>query len=157
MKTMLQSLNAVPGVIGGFISNNNGGVLAHSFSSNYDLATLQEISSELGDHHIGLHEATGGITLLDLRYERFRVIVKSFPDHFLLVLCNQNINLQLLSLSMNVAIRKIEKILSYTPNILPLVVEPDPSPQPLPLTVAPLQQRTNCGDDDRSYALILAG
>jgi predicted regulator of Ras-like GTPase activity (Roadblock/LC7/MglB family) len=120
MQTVLQSLHSVPGIIGGVLSDDDGGVLAHSFPPIFDLSALQTISSGLNYNIMGLQDATGGVKLLDLRFEHGRIIVKPLLNHFLLMLCEPNLNLQLLSISMNVAIKKIEKLILQNPRPLPL-------------------------------------
>lgn len=120
MQSVLQSLHTVPGIIGGLLSDDDGGVLAHSFPSIFELSSLQAISSGLNYNIMGLQDATGGVKLLDLRFEHGRIIVKPLPNHFLLMLCEPNLNLQLLSITMNVAIKKIEKLVTQSPKPLPL-------------------------------------
>jgi predicted regulator of Ras-like GTPase activity (Roadblock/LC7/MglB family) len=126
MHTVLQSLHTVPGIIGGVLSDDDGGVLAHSFPPIFDLSSLQTISSGLNYNIMGLQDSTGGVKLLDLRFEHGRIIVKPLHNHFLLMLCETNLNLQLLSISMNVAIKKIEKLISQTPKPLPLAAAATP-------------------------------
>jgi predicted regulator of Ras-like GTPase activity (Roadblock/LC7/MglB family) len=127
MHSVLQSLHTVPGIIGGLLSDDDGGVLAHSFPPIFDLSSLQTISSGLNYNIMGLQDATGGVKLLDLRFEHGRIIVKPIPNHFLLMLCEPNLNLQLLSISMNVAIKKIEKLITQSPKPLPLAAASTPS------------------------------
>ena len=123
MQTVLQSLHSVPGVIGGILSDDDGSVLVHSFPSVFDLSALQGICNNLNFNVMGLQEASGGVKLLDLRFEHGRVIVKTMPNLFLLMLCEQAINLQLLYISINVAVKKLEKIYAHTPPA-PLVGQP---------------------------------
>jgi len=139
MHSVLQSLHSVPGIIGGLLSDDEGGVLAHSFPPVFDLSSLQALTSGLNYNIMGLQDATGGVKLLDLRYEHGRIIVKPLPNHFLLMLCEPNLNLQLLSISMNVAIKKIEKLITQSPKPLPLAAaqgtaaprtQQTPPPQP---------------------------
>jgi predicted regulator of Ras-like GTPase activity (Roadblock/LC7/MglB family) len=112
MLSVLQSLHTVPGIIGGLLSDDEGNVLAHSFPSIFDLTSLQGVSGGLNFNILGLHDATAGVKLLDLRFEHGRVIVKPMPKFSLLMLCEQNLNIQLLSISMNVAIKKLEKLVA---------------------------------------------
>ena len=111
MQAVLQSLHSVPGVIGSLLTDDDNAVISHSFPPVFDLTSLQEVCSNLNFNIMGLNDATGGVKLLDLRFEHGRVIVKSIPKLLLLLLCEQTINLQLLSISINVAIKKLEKLL----------------------------------------------
>ena len=109
MQTVLQSLHTVPGVIGGLLSDDDGAVLAHSFPPVFDISALQNICSNLNLNLLGLQAASGDVKLLDLRFEHGRVLVKTLPNLFLLLLCEQAVNLQLLFISINVAAKKLEK------------------------------------------------
>jgi predicted regulator of Ras-like GTPase activity (Roadblock/LC7/MglB family) len=111
MQATLQSLHTVPGVIGGLLSDDDGNVLAHSFPPVFDLPALQGVCSNLNFNLHGLMDATGGVKLLDLRFDHGRVIIRSLQSQVLLLLCEQSVNLQLLTISVNVAIRKIEKLI----------------------------------------------
>lgn len=134
MQTTLQSLHTVPGVIGGLLSDDDGNVLAHSFPPVFDLPSLQGVCSNLNFNIHGLHEATGGVRLLDLRFEHGRVIVRTLQNQILLLLCEQSVNLQLLSISVNVAIRKVEKLIEQG-------LKPLPPPTP-PASVQPIVAAT---------------
>lgn len=129
MQSVLQSLHSVPGIIGGLLSDDEGGVLAHSFPPIFELTSLQTITSGLNYNIMGLQDATGGVKLLDLRFEHGRIIVKPLPNHFLLMLCEPNLNLQLLSITMNVAIKKIEKIITQSPKPVPLAAQTAQAPK----------------------------
>jgi predicted regulator of Ras-like GTPase activity (Roadblock/LC7/MglB family) len=111
MQAVLQNLHSVPGVIGGLLTDDDSSVMAHSFPPVFDLTTLQEGCSNLNFNIMGLNDTTGGVKLLDLRFAHGRVIVKSMPNLLLLLLCEQTVNLQLLSISINVAAKKLEKLL----------------------------------------------
>ena len=111
MQAVLQSLHSVPGVIGGLLTDDDSSVMAHSFPPVFDLTSLHEVCANLNFNIMGLNDATGGVKLLDLRFAHGRVIAKSMPNLLLLLLCEQTINLQLLSISINVAIKKLEKIM----------------------------------------------
>ena len=110
MQAVLKNLHSVPGVIGGLLSNNSGKIMAHSFPDNYDQDTLNEITSNLFDNIEGLREATGGARLLDLRYAMGRIVIKKISNLLLVLLCEKDLNIQLLTLSANVAGKKLEKI-----------------------------------------------
>jgi len=111
MQAVLQNLHSVPGVIGGLLTDDDSSVIAHSFPPVFDISTLQEGCSNLNFNIMGLNDTTGGVKLLDLRFAHGRIIVKSMPNLLLLLLCEQAVNLQLLNISINVAVKKLEKIL----------------------------------------------
>jgi predicted regulator of Ras-like GTPase activity (Roadblock/LC7/MglB family) len=133
MQAIMLSLTSVPGVMGGMLSDDRGNVLAHSFPPVFDLATLKGAAEMLMDNTEGLQEATGGVKLFDMRFELGRVLVKALPRMFLVMLCQPTVNVQLLSISINVAIKKIEKLsvdnllVQTTQQALPQVQIPQPS------------------------------
>jgi len=143
MQATLQSLHTIPGVIGGMLVDDNGTMLSHSFPPVFDLQTLQGISSNLNYNIMGLHEPTGGAKLLDLRFEHGRVVIKTMPNQFLLLLCEQTVNLHLLLISVNVATKKLEKMaeqgLLTAPPPQPQFQQPPPQLQPPPVQQRPVQ------------------
>jgi predicted regulator of Ras-like GTPase activity (Roadblock/LC7/MglB family) len=110
MQSIMLSLGTVPGVMGAMLSDQRGNVLAHSFPPLFDQGTLKGAADLLMDNTDGLHDATGGVKLFDMRFELGRVLIKALPRMFLVILCQPNVNVQLLSISINVAIKKLEKL-----------------------------------------------
>ncbi|MBK5274511.1 MAG: roadblock/LC7 domain-containing protein [Desulfuromonadales bacterium] len=110
MQTIMLGLTTVPGVMGGMLSDERGNVLAHSFPPLFDQVTLKGAADLLLDNTVGLQEATGGVKLFDMRFELGRIIIKTLPRMFLVILCQPTVNVQLLFISINVAIKKIEKL-----------------------------------------------
>lgn len=110
MQAIMLGLTTVPGVMGGMLSDERGNVLAHSFPPLFDQGTLKEAAELLLDNTVGLQEATGGVKLFDMRFELGRIIIKTLPRMFLVILCQPSVNVQLLLISINVAIKKLEKL-----------------------------------------------
>lgn len=110
MRTILQGLTTVPGVMGGMLSDERGHVLADSFPPFFDQGMISGVAEMLHDGALGLQEATGGVKLFDVRFELGRILIKSLPKMFVVVLCQPTVNVQLLFISLNIAIRKLEKI-----------------------------------------------
>lgn len=110
MQATMLSLTSVPGVMGGMLSDENGNVLAHSFPPYFDTETIKGAAERLQDNTVGLQDATGGVKLFDIRLELGRLIIKTLPQMFIVVLCQPAVNIQLLLISLNVAIKKLEKL-----------------------------------------------
>jgi hypothetical protein len=110
MQAIMLGLTTVPGVMGGMLSDERGNVLAHCFPPLFDQATLKGAADLLLDNTVGLQEATGGVKLFDMRFELGRIIIKTLPRMFLVILCQPSVNVQLLFISINVAIKKLEKL-----------------------------------------------
>lgn len=114
MKDILQQINSVGGVIGSGVFNDRGEVLAHAFPPLIDAASLQKAASLTLDCSHGL-QISQTLDLLDLRYSDGRILVKTFPGAMLLLLCANSINLQVLSITLNLAVKKLETKLASTP------------------------------------------
>ena len=71
---------------------------------------ISGVAEMLHDGAVGLQEATGGVKLFDVRFELGRILIKSLPKMFMVVLCQPTINVQLLFISLNIAIKKLEKL-----------------------------------------------
>lgn len=129
MQSIMLGLKSVPGVMGSMLSDAQGNVLAHSLPSIFDQGTLKNIAALINDNSLGLQEVTGEVRLFDIRYELGRVIIKSLPRFFISVLCEPTVNVQLLTITLNVAVKKIEKIpadqlAALTPQPVSPVAEP---------------------------------
>src|SRR6185369_11275749 len=118
MQAIMLGLTTVPGVMGAMLSDESGNVLAHSFPPLFDTGTIKGAAALLQDNTVGLQDATGGVKLFDIRFELGRLIIKTLPHMFVVVLCQPAVNIQLLFISLNVAIKKIEKL-----SMDPLVVQ----------------------------------
>ncbi|OGT98130.1 MAG: hypothetical protein A2X80_10935 [Geobacteraceae bacterium GWB2_52_12] len=92
------------------VSDERGNVLAHSFPAYFGQETLKGAADLLQDNTVGLQEATGGVKLFDIRCELGRLIIKTIPQMFIVVLCQPTVNLSLLLISLNVAAKKLEKM-----------------------------------------------
>lgn len=139
MQSVMLGLTSVPGVMGGMLSDERGNVLAHSFPAYFDAATIKGAAELLQDNTVGLQDITGGVKLFDIRCELGRLIIKTLPNMFVTILCQPAVNIQLLFISLNVAIKKLEKL-----SIDHLLVQTTQAAQPQatvpPLTVAAPRQ-----------------
>lgn len=111
MEVILQHVSMIPGVLGCFICNGTGRPLARSFPTTCDAAVVKRISAILPEIAESLHGQTDGAKLVDLNYDVGRIIVKQLPEGFLALLCSQTINLQILSISLNIAQNKISSLM----------------------------------------------
>lgn len=122
MQAIMLGLTTVPGVMGAMLSDERGNVLAHYFPPYFDTATIKAAADLLQDNTVGLQDATGGVKLFDIRFELGRLIIKTLPHMFVVVLCQPTVNIQLLFISLNVAIKKLEKL--STDNLLVQTAQP---------------------------------
>ncbi len=110
MHSVLKKLHVLPGVIGGLLADADGSLLAHSFPPLFDVSAMQGVCLDVNNTLAGMQDATGGVRMLDLRFEHGRLIVKQMPTYVLLLLCEHRVNFQLLLITMNVATKNLEQL-----------------------------------------------
>lgn len=111
MQDILQHINGAEGVMGSAVINDKGELLMHAFPALIDAPSLTRAAGLALDCAHGL-QASQTLDLLDLRYAEGRIIIKSFSGAMLFLLCAKNINLQLLAITLNLAAKKLEPLLS---------------------------------------------
>jgi predicted regulator of Ras-like GTPase activity (Roadblock/LC7/MglB family) len=116
MEAVLRSAVTSPGVIGGLIANDAGQLLVRSMPDLYDSTQLSRVSTILMEQQFGLEDATGGIKQAEIRFDLGKLIVRSVGDKILVLLCEQGTNVQVLSIALNVASKKLEKIPAPLPH-----------------------------------------
>jgi predicted regulator of Ras-like GTPase activity (Roadblock/LC7/MglB family) len=124
MQSVLKNLHVIPGIIGGLLADANGSLLAHTFPPLFDASALQNVCAEVNNCLVGMQDATGGVKLLDLRFEHGRLIVKPMPTYFLLLLCEQRVNFPLLMISINVAVNSLGPLM-----VKEIISRPTTAPQ----------------------------
>jgi hypothetical protein len=107
MKDILKHINSVDGVIGSALFSHKGDVLVHAFPALIDVASLKKAASLTLECSHGL-QMSQTLDLLDLRYSDGRVLIKTFSGAMLFLLCANSINLQILSITLNLAVKKLE-------------------------------------------------
>ncbi len=110
MQAILQYINNVEGVIGSAVFSGKGEVYAHAFPSLISASALKKAAALTLECTYGLQiEQT--LDILDLRYAEGRILVKSFPGAMLCLLCAKSINLQVLFITLNLAVKRLESLL----------------------------------------------
>ncbi len=109
MEVVLQQINKIQGIAGCFVCDEDGKLLGQALPPMYDEMLLQEASGIIADSVVGVNEATGGVVSFDLRFTEGRIIVRPMQSSYLLLLCEQKLNVQLLNMSLSVAQKKLEK------------------------------------------------
>jgi predicted regulator of Ras-like GTPase activity (Roadblock/LC7/MglB family) len=111
MRDMLHNINKVQGVIGSLIRSDDGSRELHVFPPVFEGTTLMKMTSAISDTIRQLDNA-GSLELLDMRYQEGRIIAKKLKGGFLALLCSNDINMSLLTISLNVAKPKMEILLA---------------------------------------------
>jgi predicted regulator of Ras-like GTPase activity (Roadblock/LC7/MglB family) len=141
MENILQDINAVVGVTGSFVCDEDGQVLARQLPSVFDGAMLSNVGRTMAQTIAGLKIAQQcKIGDIDLLYDDGRLIVKDVGEGCLCILCVKRINVPLLNLTANVAVRKLQAKLKEFESVEPIVgakatpreseAEPEPEPEP---------------------------
>jgi predicted regulator of Ras-like GTPase activity (Roadblock/LC7/MglB family) len=110
MQDILRYINSVEGVIGSAVFNEKGGVVQHAFPPIIDASAIKAAAGLTLDctHSLQIDQT---LDILDLRYAEGRIIVKTFPGAMLFLLCAKNSNLQVLTITLNLAVKKLEALL----------------------------------------------
>jgi len=111
MQQLLDQINSLPGVIGSLVNSNARGVVAHAFPPLFDVSIIQEAARALPNVSRGL-QGGDGPDCIDFRFADGRIIVRPLPSAQLLLLGTKELNTQVLNISLNVAVKKLEKMLS---------------------------------------------
>ena len=110
METILSQINSVPGMIGSMVCDDQGHLLARVFPPSFDAKVLKEAVSVFTDNLPGLRGLTDDIVMFDFRCLNGRIIIRPVAKGYLILLCSSAVNLQFLTISMNVAVKKLEKL-----------------------------------------------
>jgi len=109
MKSVLEDINAVMGVTGCFVCDDEGEVLASVLPGVFGETALAAGRTAM-QTILGLQTTRRRrVNDLDLLYREGRIVVKSLGEGCLCILCVRNINVPLLNLTANLAARKLKK------------------------------------------------
>jgi predicted regulator of Ras-like GTPase activity (Roadblock/LC7/MglB family) len=110
METILRSVVTTPGVIGGMITNDVGQLLVRSMPDMYDSDQLGKVATFLMEQQYGLEDVTGGVKQSEIRFELGKLVARYTGEKSLVLLCEPGVNLQVLSIALNVAAKKMERL-----------------------------------------------
>jgi predicted regulator of Ras-like GTPase activity (Roadblock/LC7/MglB family) len=110
MQDILRYINSVEGVLGSAVFNENGAVINHAFPPLIDANALKAVAGLVLECTHGLQIAKS-LDILDLRYAEGRIIIRNFPGALLCLLCVRSINLHVLTITLNLAVKKLELLL----------------------------------------------
>jgi predicted regulator of Ras-like GTPase activity (Roadblock/LC7/MglB family) len=108
METILKDINAIVGVTGAFVCDDEGQILARLMPNVFDTNLLSPVGRTMAQTIAGLKIARRRkVGDVDLLYDQGRLIVKSLDEGYLCILCACRINVPLLNLTANVAVKKL--------------------------------------------------
>jgi predicted regulator of Ras-like GTPase activity (Roadblock/LC7/MglB family) len=129
METILKDINAVVGVTGSFVCDDEGHIMARLMPDIFDENLLSPVARTIAQTIAGLKVARRRkVGDVDLLYDQGRLIVKSLEEGCLCILCVKRINVPLLNLTANLAAKKLEEKLKGPKPARPVAkVEAKPS------------------------------
>jgi predicted regulator of Ras-like GTPase activity (Roadblock/LC7/MglB family) len=108
MEDILKDINAVVGVTGCFICSGEGQVLASALPDLFDETILSTVGRTMAQTVAGLATARRRkVGDIDLVYAQGRLIAKNLREGCLCILCVRHINVPLLNLTANVAVKRL--------------------------------------------------
>ncbi len=131
METVLRSVVTSPGVIGGMIADDSGQLLVRSMPDMYDSGQLARVGTLLMEQQFGIEEATGGVKQSEIRFELGKLITRTAGERSLVLLCEPGVNIQVLSIALNVAAKKLEKLPVQPVTQQPAAAQPSQMTPPL--------------------------
>jgi len=109
VESILENINAIVGVTGCFVCDSEGEALASVLPDVFGEAALTAGRTAM-QTILGLQTTRRRrVNDLDLLYREGRIVVKSLGEGCLCILCVRNINVPLLNLTANLAVRKLTK------------------------------------------------
>jgi predicted regulator of Ras-like GTPase activity (Roadblock/LC7/MglB family) len=115
MEEFLKQIKTVPGTLGCMVYDDQGHLVSHVFPSIFDQKMLSAAVTTVSENLPGLKEYTGGVRMIDFRFQNGRIVVKPVDGGCLVILCEGTVNLQSLIISLNVAVKQVEKNLKSAP------------------------------------------
>ncbi|WP_223911377.1 hypothetical protein [Geobacter sp. AOG1] len=113
---MLQNINKVEGVIGSLVSTVDGEKTVHAFPPLFDGEHIRKIATTISGT-IRQSSTADTPELLEMRYQNGMIITRMLRGGFLALLCTNDINMSLLTISLNVAKPKLEILLAESATI----------------------------------------
>lgn len=148
MQTILQQITAIDGVIGCTLYSDQGKILASACPLILDEKQLAVAAGTVLDclHALQISQSLVG---MELRFSEGRLIVRPMAGAFLSVLCSLHVNTSMVTITLNLALRKLEQMLPKPgeAQTTPVAASPAVVEDGLPLRVAHLQK----GDVSSSF------
>ncbi len=136
MESILQEINAVIGVNGSLACATDGKILAQAMPEPFDRARLDMLARVATQTFNALELSRQHVTDVDLVFDQHRLVLKNLRGGVLVILCARNINLPLLNMTANNAVKKISAGLAK-PAAIPAQPTQAPLPPPPPVQAPP--------------------
>ena len=139
MENILKEINAVLGVYGSFVCLTGGSIAVQATPEKYSNAQLNLAARIVSQTFQALEMSGRRIPEANLVYGNGRLILKNLRGGILVILCARNINLPLLNLTANVAVKKLTAELKPAkPPAATPAEKPTPPPAAPPVVETPV-------------------
>lgn len=110
MQTILQQITAIDGVIGCSLYDEQGAILAAACPVVLDDSQLGTAAGTIIDclHALQVSQTLVG---MDLRFAEGRLLIRPMKGAFLNVLCAKTVNMSMVNITLNLALRKLEQLI----------------------------------------------
>lgn len=108
MKDKLQEIDSVAGVKASFFYFNDGELVYQTLPPGFDQDAFIEIAKDFVQMAAICDRLQASINEYDLKYDSGRIIAFTLHNYNLIVLCDSNVSLAMLRLTINVAIADLE-------------------------------------------------
>jgi hypothetical protein len=122
MEEFLKQIKTVPGTLGCMVYDDQGQLVSHVFPSIFDQKMLSSAVTIVSENLPGLRDYTGGVRMIDFRFQNGRIVVKPVDGGCLVILCEGTVNLQSLIISLNLIVKQVEKSLKGAVPVTPQAV-----------------------------------
>ncbi len=112
LQALLGRLNAVDGVVGSFVCDAGGRLLAQAFPPVFETRLLERAAGAVAQGAAGLGSVTGGVGLLDFRFGESRVLVRPVRGGSLVFLCTPAVDPQPLAICAAAALPRLESLVA---------------------------------------------
>ncbi|MEW5717698.1 MAG: hypothetical protein AB1817_03640 [Chloroflexota bacterium] len=139
MEIILKEVNAVPGVIGSFVCLPDGKIATQVVPEKYAAEDLNLAARVTSQTFQALELSGQRVSEAALLFTEGRMVLKNFRGGTLIILCARNINIPLLNLTANVAVKKLVAETRSTKPATPAPAEiKPPAPTSAPTTPRPV-------------------
>jgi predicted regulator of Ras-like GTPase activity (Roadblock/LC7/MglB family) len=101
-------IGAVKGVTASFICDNTGRLIASSIGEDVDITPVRDVAGELVHTAAVLDRVGESVSELDFTYPGTRLLVRDLDDSLLVVLCEPQVEIAMLRMTLNVAATQLK-------------------------------------------------
>lgn len=144
MQTVLAALKDIPGVVGSFVLNPQGVLVAREMPAIFPDNVFPNLGRRLASVVEALETQVSAVQELLLKFEGHWLFVRRSAQGFLTILTSDAVNFPALKMASNVALKQVAEHLMANPPVIatPAVVETIDAPAPAPAPTAPAPEAT---------------